>query len=354
MKEQTPNHRMLIALRQLAGDAPSTRRFNPSEWLSVTTSLGFTDAERMEVVRSLVDDGQLRFTPETTEFIARSRDLKDPMPNDLPALREELDYCEIRLHDGEPESIWWQQVQARIDGLRHRENRFLSAVSITNNAIGPNARNNIYSTDRSVNESGAALLDPPKLNTAPESPAAKAAQLQFDFAWCDLTHDIARGAWIEDSFSPNRLQALIGWIRNPIAGVGKRPMKLPPLVAHLSFVSQGRTIEVDRAYWLRVVTNSVSIHPGQRCAIVVGLLGHDGWVTYANPYGRSPFEGIFPEVIAPLGEKFTFPRATSLEGTLSLLDADSMDTLAQSTFRLLLNRGRARIELTGLGSGAAE
>jgi hypothetical protein len=80
--------------------------------------------------------------------------LTDPMPDTLEALRAELDYWEPRQYDGEPGSSWWEQVRARIEGLRHRENRLLSAqqsVSVTNNLLGPNSRINHNSFDQSEN-----------------------------------------------------------------------------------------------------------------------------------------------------------------------------------------------------------
>lgn len=80
--------------------------------------------------------------------------LTDPMPDTLEALRAELDYWEPRQYEGDPGSNWWEQVRARVEGLRHRENRLLSAkqsVSVTNNLLGPNSRINHHSFDQSAN-----------------------------------------------------------------------------------------------------------------------------------------------------------------------------------------------------------
>lgn len=91
---------------------------------------------------------------------AENRRLNDPMPSKLEEIRAELDYWEVHLYDGEVNSNWWLQVQARIDGLRHRENRLIAAVppvSITNNAIGPNSRFNQNSVDRSTNQVSGAI-----------------------------------------------------------------------------------------------------------------------------------------------------------------------------------------------------
>lgn len=76
------------------------------------------------------------------------------MPETLEALRAELDYWEPRQHLGDPGSIWWQRVGARIESLRHRENRMLSVqppISVVNNLLGPNSRINHNSIDQSTN-----------------------------------------------------------------------------------------------------------------------------------------------------------------------------------------------------------
>jgi hypothetical protein len=163
-----PDQRLLFALQRLAGDAPLTRRFKPAEWYEITKELGFTDSQRHEAVTSLRTSGFISFTPESTEIIAltssgittgnelivrqQNRDVSDPMPETLEGIRADLDYWDSRLYEGEPGSNWWEQVQARIVSLRHRENRFLTTpISITNNAIGPNSRNNVNSVDQSSN-----------------------------------------------------------------------------------------------------------------------------------------------------------------------------------------------------------
>jgi hypothetical protein len=80
--------------------------------------------------------------------------LTDPIPDTLEALRAELGYWEPRQFDGEPGSSWWEQVGARIEGIRHRENRLLSVqppISVVNNLLGPNTRINHNSVDQSEN-----------------------------------------------------------------------------------------------------------------------------------------------------------------------------------------------------------
>jgi hypothetical protein len=84
-----------------------------------------------------------------------SRRVSDPLPKALEEIRADLDYWQERLYDGDPGSNWWEQVKARIEGLRHLENRILgprAPVAITNNAIGPNSRINQNSIDQSTNE----------------------------------------------------------------------------------------------------------------------------------------------------------------------------------------------------------
>jgi hypothetical protein len=145
-----PDQRLLFALQRLAGDAPLTRRFKPAEWYEITKELGFTDSQRHEAVTSLRTSGFISFTPESTEIIAltssgittgnelivrqQNRDVSDPMPETLEGIRADLDYWDSRLYEGEPGSNWWEQVQARIVSLRHRENR-----------------NNVNSVDQSSN-----------------------------------------------------------------------------------------------------------------------------------------------------------------------------------------------------------
>jgi hypothetical protein len=96
----------------------------------------------------------------TEEVRKQNRQLTDPMPKSLEDIRCDLDYWEEHQNDGEPDSNWWKQVQSRIDGLRHRERRFLAiqpSVSVINNAVGPNARINQNSLDQSVNEVSAGI-----------------------------------------------------------------------------------------------------------------------------------------------------------------------------------------------------
>lgn len=167
----TPAERLLASLRRSAGDAPISARFNPAQWLAIANQIGLSEAERKEAVAQLRALDHVRFSPESTEILALTscgvkaadqmdrrrsdRKLTDPMPDTLERIREELDYWEPRLYLGDPGSIWWEQVQARLVGLRHRENRLLSSqpsVSVTNNAFGPNSRFNQNSVDQSTNQ----------------------------------------------------------------------------------------------------------------------------------------------------------------------------------------------------------
>ena len=356
----TPDQRLLCALRQLAGDAPLTHRFKPAEWFAVTKELAFTDAQRNEAVTSLRTAGLIRFTPESTQIVAftsrgvskgnelialqQHRDVSDPMPDTLEGIRADLDYWESRLYLGDPGSIWWDQVQARLVALRHRENRFLTPVSITNNAIGPNSRNNISSVDQSTNrvsQHGAERSN--AMRRANES-RPRASRLECSLEWRYLSFHLPRGAWIDDNFSPTRLQSLIVCVKNPIAPLGERGLVTPPLVAHLTLKTASRSVEIDRAYWLGRDTNEIALHPGKSGGIVAGGYDSGGWVVHANPYSVSPFQGIIPEVIAPLGEKHALPNATPIDLIVSILNNESLETLEQWQFTVRFGQGGLRVE----------
>jgi hypothetical protein len=117
----------------------------------------------------LLAKGFIEFKPQSTQIIALTvagvefadqlivqlvgPRPDDPIPTALEDIRTHLAHWQKRQFDGEPQSIWWYQVQARIDALRHAEQRFMSGVGQTINAsfTGPNARLNVNSTDQSVN-----------------------------------------------------------------------------------------------------------------------------------------------------------------------------------------------------------
>jgi hypothetical protein len=357
---QTPGQRLLCALRRLAGDAPLIHRFKPAEWFALTKELGFTDAQRSEAVTSLRTSGLIRFTPESTEIIAftsdgvakgdelllpqQNRDVAGSMPETLDAIRADLDYWEAHLHDGQPGSIWWEQVQARIVGLRHRENRLLPAISITNNAIGPNSRNNVNSVDESMNRMSQDRVESPDAIQRTNQSRSRTVRLECTLEWRNLSYNLPRGAWIDDNFSPTRSQSLIVCVKNPIAPLGERGLVTPPLVAHLTLKAASRSVEIDRAYWLGRDTNEIVLHPGKSGGIVVGGYDNGAWVAYANPNSLSPFQGIIPEVIAPVGEKHILPRVTPIALTVSLLNNESLETLAQWQFLIHLGPGGLRVE----------
>ena len=135
------------------------------QWVAIAKEIGLSDKARGEAIMYLRTKGYIAYKPETTEIIAFSPagveladqlirqkpKISDPMPSTLEAICAELDYWESHLNDGEVGSNDWVKVKERIDGLRHRENRFRPLVSITNNAIGLNPRINQGSVDQSVN-----------------------------------------------------------------------------------------------------------------------------------------------------------------------------------------------------------
>ena len=360
MSAATPGQRLLCALRRLAGDAPATHRFKPAEWFALTKELGFTERERSEAGTSLRTTGLIRFTPESTEIMAltpegiakgdemlvpqQNRDVAGPMPETLDAIRADLDYWEAHLHDGQPGSVWWEQVQARIVGLRHRENRLLPGITITNNAIGPNSRNNVNSVDQSTNSTTQDRAESPDTALRTKESRPGTVRLECSLEWRNLSYNLPRGAWIEDDFSPTRSQSLIVWVKNPIAALGERGSVTPPLVAHLALQTTSRSVEIDRAYWLGRDTNEIVLHPGKGGAIVVGNCDNGAWVAYANPHSLSPFQGIVPEVIAPVGEKYILPKVMPIVVVVSLLNNESLETVAQWRIRIHFGPGRLRAE----------
>jgi len=183
-QSDTPEDLLLAALRRHAGEAALNARITPMEWVNLAREIGLSDKARNAAIACLRETGLIVYKPESTEIIAltlagihsgdrliRSKPkLTDPMPNSLEDIQYELDYWEIRLQEGQPGSDWWHGVKARIEGLRHRESRFLPGISITNNAIGANSRINQNSIDQSTNAvsgtiSGTAEHDPSLLHT---------------------------------------------------------------------------------------------------------------------------------------------------------------------------------------------
>ena len=163
----------LAGLRRFAGETPLSARITPMQWVALAKELGLSESARSEAINSLRTKGYILYKPETTEIIALSlpgiemADLQirkrpkvsDPFPDKLAAICEELDYWELHLNDGDPGSIHWDQVQARIEGLRHRENRYRQTSSVIYNAVGTNAHISQISVDQSANlvlEGGAA------------------------------------------------------------------------------------------------------------------------------------------------------------------------------------------------------
>ncbi len=155
----------LADLRRFAGDTPSSARITPMQWVQIAKDLGLPDAARNEAIRFLSANDFITFTPQATQIIAlnpsgiekadqlitQKPKLTDALPKTQEGIFAELDYWELHLNDGQPGSFYWQQVQARIESLRHRERRFQPLMSITNNAVGPNARITHGGVDYSAN-----------------------------------------------------------------------------------------------------------------------------------------------------------------------------------------------------------
>ena len=181
----TPAQKLLCSLRRLAGEEPLSARFKPMQWFEATKEQGLTDSQRREAITSLRISGFVQFKPESTEILAimpagiamadqlilrqHSPQVNDPMPSTIDEICAELDYWELHLYDGDPGSNWWVQVQARIEGLRHKENRLRPLVSITNNLSGPNSRVNQNSIDLSTNLVSQDSGEPNQINLDSES-----------------------------------------------------------------------------------------------------------------------------------------------------------------------------------------
>jgi hypothetical protein len=174
---------LLAELRRVAGDTPMTVRIVPMQWIAIAKEIGLSDKARNEAITHLRAKGYIKFNPETTEIIAlgpagiekadqlirEKPKLSDPMPNTLETICAELDYWESHLTDGEVGSNDWVMMKERINGLRHRENRFRPSVSITNNAIGSNPRINQGGIDQSVNLVSQGGTDPAQSYESSES-----------------------------------------------------------------------------------------------------------------------------------------------------------------------------------------
>jgi len=180
---ETLAHALLAELRRFGGETPLRARIAPMQWVAIAKEIGLSDKARGETVTYLRTKGYIAFKPETTEIIALSPagieradqlikqrpKVSDPMPSTLEGICAELDYWESHLNDGEVGSNDWVMKKERIDGLRHRENRFRPSVYITNNAIGPNPRINQSSVDQSVNLVSQGGADPAPSNETSES-----------------------------------------------------------------------------------------------------------------------------------------------------------------------------------------
>jgi hypothetical protein len=139
------------------------------EWVALANHLGLSEKIRNEAIKQLLVQNLAQFSPQTTEIIALTAEgvaladqlimqlvgarVDDPLPDDLCGISSQLLYWQKRQFDGEPQSMWWHQVQARIDALRHAEIRLAKPPHSTINATltGSNARLNINSSDQSTN-----------------------------------------------------------------------------------------------------------------------------------------------------------------------------------------------------------
>jgi hypothetical protein len=171
MADVNPAHRLLCDFRRNVGDTPLNGRIYPMQFVALAKQLGLSDQIRNEAVHQLIAAKLIQFTPQTTQIIALTLEgialadqlirqsvgaqVDDPLPDTLEEIHSQLSYWEKRQFQGQPESDWWCQVQARIDALRHKERRLTPAAPIINaTATGQNARVNLYSIDQSSNSTG--------------------------------------------------------------------------------------------------------------------------------------------------------------------------------------------------------
>jgi hypothetical protein len=160
------------------------------EWVAIAKTAGLSDEGRSEAIRYLLAKGFIEFTSQTTQIIALTiagveladqlitrlvgPRPDDPLPTSAEDIRTHLAYWQGRQFNGEPQSNWWYQVQARIDALRHAEQRFMPGAgqTITAHFAGPNARLNVNSTDQSIN---AVIAERTSRNRLADSDLAPAA-----------------------------------------------------------------------------------------------------------------------------------------------------------------------------------
>ena len=151
------------------------------QWVAVARESGLSEAQRSEAITYLRAKGLIVYKPESTEVIALTPDgldsadrfirqrqwprVNDPIPITLDDIRADVAYWEQRQFEGDPGSVWWDQVGARVQSLRHAENRLLSettspqVLTINNTVTGANSRININSIDQSINLANASVDD---------------------------------------------------------------------------------------------------------------------------------------------------------------------------------------------------
>jgi hypothetical protein len=168
MADVSPARRLLCDLRRNAGDTPLNGRVYPMQWVALAKNLGFSDQIRSEAIHQLIAQKLIQFTPHTTQIIALTSEgiaiadqlirqsvgaqVDDPLPDTLEEIHSQVAYWERRQFEGQAQSDWWYQVQARIEALRHKERRLTLAPPMVNaTATGPNARVNVNSLDLSSN-----------------------------------------------------------------------------------------------------------------------------------------------------------------------------------------------------------
>lgn len=169
MPDVTSAYRLLCEFRRHVGDAPFNGRIRPMEWVALANQMALPERIRNDAITRLLAENLIQFSPQATQIIALTADgvkladqlirqmvgaqVDDPLPDDLSEVRSQSAYWHKRQFEGEPGSIWWDQVQARIEALRHKESCLTRPSHQTINASvkGPNARLTVNSNDQSTN-----------------------------------------------------------------------------------------------------------------------------------------------------------------------------------------------------------
>ena len=151
-------------------------RIKPLDQMAVGKKLSLSQSEMSDAVRSLKAEKLIEYKPASESFAVTNLGIEvveerkaerkrlnapgskvdDPLPDTLTAVQAEIARWETRQYEGAPGSDWWKQVDARLQGLRHKEQRLLATeqplATTTINNYAPGARTYTHqSQDHSIN-----------------------------------------------------------------------------------------------------------------------------------------------------------------------------------------------------------